>query len=169
MKRPYFAILYLLLLICQMVIYSYFQFTPLVTVSILAGMVLCIPLSVGTPLCMFIALLSGLAVDFFSEGIIGLNAASLVPVALARTGILRIYMDKDLIIRKDIFTYKKEGFGKIFTAVLTSQALFLLFYLTLDGAASRSFGLNCIHYFSSLLLSTLLSLLVVNILNGSDR
>lgn len=169
MKRQNFTVLFILLLVCQMVLYSYFQFTPLVTVSVLAAMILCVPLTVGTPFCMLIAMVSGLVVDFISEGFVGLNAASLVPVALARKGIISIFLGKDLIVRKDAFTYKREGVLKISGSVLTVQAIFFLFYITLDGVNARGLGFNTLHYFASLLVSTVLSLLVVKILTPDEK
>lgn len=169
MKRQNFTILFILLLVCQMVLYSYFQFTPLVTVSVLAAMILCVPLTVGTPLCMLIAMVSGLTVDFISEGFIGLNAASLIPVAFARKGIISIFLGKDLIVRKDAFTYKKEGALKISGSVLTAQAIFFLFYITLDGVNARGLAFNMVHFFASLLVSAILSLLVVKILTPDEK
>ena len=79
-----FGLLYTLLVICQILICNYFQFSPYAMISILPVMTLCMPLNISTVRCMLTAFVSALAVDWLSEGIIGLNAASILPVALLR-------------------------------------------------------------------------------------
>ncbi len=80
--RNSFALTYVLLTVAQMVLSNYFHFTPYMMITILPVMVLCIPTNVGTVKAMLIAFATGLAVDFFAEGTLGINAISLVPVAL---------------------------------------------------------------------------------------
>ena len=76
-----FWIYYFLLLIGEVILCNYFPFSTYVVLSMLPAMMLCIPLTVGTAGCMLIAFGSGLAVDWMSEGLIGINAAAAVPVA----------------------------------------------------------------------------------------
>ena len=76
-----FGILYVLLIICQVLMSTYTQLGPYIMLSMLPAMVLCIPTGVRTTTCMLIAFASGLAVDWLSEGFIGLNIAALLPVA----------------------------------------------------------------------------------------
>ena len=109
MKNHNFGILFILLVIAQMIICNYFQMTPYIVLSILPAMILCIPLTVSTNVCMLIAFASGLTVDWLAEGLIGINAASLVPVAMARKTIISIFLGEDLIARQDSFTFKKNG------------------------------------------------------------
>ena len=87
MKRG-FWIAYVLLLLAQLLMSNYFHVTPYIFLTILPVMVLCIPIRVGTVGAMFIACASGLVVDFLSEGVLGLNALALIPVAFARHGII---------------------------------------------------------------------------------
>ena len=111
--NQHFGILYILLVIGQIVLCNYSQLGPYVMLSMLPAMVLCIPPGVSTIAGMFIAFFSGLSVDWLSEGLIGLNAASIVPVALMRKGIIKIFLGEDLITRGDRFSYRKNGFAKI--------------------------------------------------------
>ena len=55
-----FPVLFLLLIIAQMVISNYFNFSLFVTLSILPAIVMCIPVSVSTLASMVIALDTGL-------------------------------------------------------------------------------------------------------------
>lgn len=167
--NQHFGILYVLLLICQIVLCNYSPLGPYVLLSVLPAMVLCIPLKVGTPLCMLIAFASGLAVDWLSEGLIGINAASIVPVALMRKPIARIFFGEDLLSRQDSFSFNKYGVAKISAAILTSLALFLTIYILLDGAGTRPKTFNLIYFGASLLCNWILCLLVTNILTPDDR
>lgn len=164
-----FGLMYLMLLVCQVLICNYFTFTPYVMLTLLPAMTLCIPLTVSTVGSMFIALISGLAVDWMAEGIIGLNAASLIPVALLRKTVLRLFFGEDIIIRKDSFSVRKYGNAKVGAAILLPLVIFISIYILLDGAGTRPAWFCLTKGFSSLLCSYLLSLLVVNILTPDDR
>lgn len=167
--NQHFGILYVLLLICQLVLCNYSPLGPYITLSVLPAMVLCIPLRISTISCMFIAFASGLAVDWLSEGLIGINAASLIPVALARKPIARIFFGEDLITRQDSFSFNKYGTAKISAAILTSLTIFLAIYITLDGAGTRTTLSNLAYFGASLACNWLLGLIVTNILTPDDR
>ncbi len=164
-----FGILYSLLLICQLLICNFSPFGPYVMLSMLPTMILCIPLTVNTIWCMIIAFASGLAVDWLSEGLIGLNAASLIPVALARKSIIRLFFGEDLIARSDSFSFSKFGTMKVSAALVTSLAIFLCIYIILDGAGTRPIWFNLSYFAVSLICNWFLALLVTRILTPDDR
>lgn len=164
-----FKLLYCLLLICQIVLCNFSPLGPYITLSLLPAMIFCMPMSVGTAGCMLIAFGSGLAVDWLSEGLIGINAASLVPVALARKSIVRIFFGEDLITRGDSFSLNKYGTAKVSAALMSSIAVFLLFYVILDGAGTRPMWFNLAYFGASLLCNWLLALLVTHLLTPDDR
>ena len=164
-----FGIIYVLLVICQVIICNYFHFTPYVTLTILPAMILCTPLSIGTIGCMFLAFISGLAVDWLAEGIIGLNVAAALPVALMRKPFIRVFFGEDLITRKDSFSFRKNGTSKVTAALISSISLFLVLYIFLDGAGTRPFWFNIARGAASMAASLLLSLIVVNTLAPDDR
>lgn len=167
--NQHFGILYLLLLICQIVLCNYSPLGPYIMLTLLPAMILCVPLKISTIGCMLIAFGSGLAVDWLSEGLIGINAASLVPVALARKGIIRIFFGEDLITRSDSFSFNKYGIAKVSAAIMTSIALFLVMYIILDGAGTRPLWFNIAYLGASLIANWLLGLIVTNILTPDDR
>lgn len=165
----HFGILYTLLVIGQAVLCNYAALGPYVTLSMLPAMVLCIPTSMSTVTCMLIAFVSGLSVDWMSEGILGLNAAAIVPVSLLRNWIIKIFMGEDLITRGDRFTFKKNGAGKISAAAVFVVAIFLAIYIFLDGAGTRPTWFNMTRFGVSLICNLLLSYAVINILSPDDR
>ena len=164
-----FGILYILLLICQVLLCNYFQITPYAMITLLPAMILCIPLTISTIGCMLIAFASGLAVDWLAEGVIGLNAAALMPVALLRKSLIRIYFGEDLITRKDSFSLRKYVIAKVSAALFSALAVFLIIYIVLDGAGTRTILFNLIRGGITLILSYLVSLIVVNSLTPDDR
>lgn len=164
-----FRTLYILLLICQIVLCNYTYFGPYVMLSILPAMVLCIPLSVSTPLCMFIAFASGLTVDWISEGLIGLNASALVPVAFMRKHLISMFIGKDLIVRDENFSIRKNGFMKVFFALLTATTIFVCIYVTLDGAGARPLWFTMTRIGVSLACNLALSFIVTNTLTEEEK
>ena len=162
-------VLYVCLLICQIALCNFAHLGPYIMLSILPAMIMCIPLSVNTTICMLIAFASGLSVDWLSEGLIGINAASLVPVALARKNLIRVILGEDMINRMDSFSIRKNGLGKILTLMIASGIIFLAVYITLDGAGTRPFWFCATRFWVSLLVNTGLAILVTNILSPDDR
>ena len=87
-----FGILYVLLVIGQVIMCNYTYLGPYVMLSMLPAMIFCLPTKFNTVTCMLIAFGSAFAVDWLSEGLIGINMAALVPAALARNGVIKIFL-----------------------------------------------------------------------------
>lgn len=164
-----FGILYMLLVIAQILLCNYGQFSPYVMLTILPAMVLCIPPGVSTTMGMLIAFVSGLSIDWLSEGLLGLNAAAILPVALMRKSIIKIFLGEDLISRGDRFSYRKNGFGKISLAQSVCLAVFLTLYIILDGAGTRPVDFCLIKGGISFACNFLIAIVITNILSPDDR
>ena len=121
MRNRTFWIAYLLLLVAQLVISNFFRVTPYVMLSILPVMVLCISTRINTFWTMLIAFASGLVVDLLSEGVLGLNALAIVPVAFLRNAIIQLIFGKELFARKEDFTLRSSGFAQVGLALLLAQ------------------------------------------------
>lgn len=169
MRGQNFRLYYFLLLIGQILLCNYFPFGMYVVLSLLPAMILCIPLTIGTAGCMLIAFASGLAVDWLSEGLLGINAAALVPVALLRKPFIRLFLGEDLITRKDSFSFRKNGAGKISMTMILALAVFLGIYIFLDGAGTRPVLIDLARFAASLICCWPLALLVTDILTPDDR
>jgi hypothetical protein len=118
---------------------------------------------------MLIAFATGLSVDWLAEGLIGINASALIPVAYARKTLIRIFLGEDLISRKETFSFRKNGVGKILTALAVAYLMFFAFYIFLDGAGTKTFSFNFLRFILSLLLSLILGLIVTGSLTKEDR
>lgn len=164
-----FLLRFLLLLVAQILLCNYFHVTQYIMLSILPAMILCLPTKTGTTAAMFIAFASALAVDFLAEGLIGINAIALVPVALCRRELCRAIFGSELIVRGDAFSISRNGAVKVIFALTVVQSLFLLVYLWADGAAARPLMFNALRFACSLVAGVLLSIPVTRILCPEDR
>lgn len=169
MRRANFIVLYVIMVICQMIITNYLHISPFLMLSILPVCVLCIPLSRSTTEALLIAFVTGLCVDMLAEGTYGINTMSLLPVAYARKGIVRLIFGKDHIVRSEDFSFRKNGIGKVTLAILVVQLVFLTIYIFADGAGVRPLWFNLIRLAVSLIAGVLISLVVAKQLIPDDR
>ena len=169
MKQTRFFFVYLLLLIVQICIFNYFRLSQFVVLSILPVMVLLIPIRNSTTTAMIIAFLSGLAVDFLSDGMLGLSSLSLVPVAFCRRSIIRLVFGSEVLARGEDLSIQKNGIPHILTGVIISTALFLAIYIWADGAGMRPALFNLIKFAASLTLSSLISVFITRTMTQDDR
>ena len=167
--RKTFTLTYILLVIAQMVLSNYFHFTPLVMLTILPAMVLCIPTKVNTFWAMVIAFATGLAVDWLAEGTLGINALSLVPVAFVRKTLIGMVFGVEPFEQKENLSIRKYGFARISFAIILLTALFLAIYIMADCAGTRPLWFMATEFGMSLLASYLMSILLVNLLSYDDR
>lgn len=164
-----FTVTYILLAVAQMVICNYFKVSPYVYVTILPAMILALPLKIGTIGSMAVAFVTGLGVDFLAEGIIGLNALALVPVALVRLPLLQMVMGDEDSGKENPFGARSASFGKILLAVTIAYAIFTAVYVIADGAGVRPFWFNAARFGASLICDSLLALLVIHVLTPDAR
>lgn len=169
MRKSYTTLVYLLLVVVQILLCNYFHVTPYITLSILPIMILCLPLKISTVAAMIIAFVTGLSVDFLAEGLIGINALALVPVAYVRKSIIGFVFGEDLISRGEDFSIRKNGLGEVSMAILLVQSLFLIIYIAADGAGTRPFWFNAARFGASLAAGYLVALLLVDTLVPDSR
>jgi rod shape-determining protein MreD len=169
MRKSGFFAVYAILVVAQMLLSNYFHLTQYILLSILPVMVLCIPLNVSTSASMVIAFVTGLLVDLLSEGLLGLNALALVPVAFARKEMVRLIFGEELLARGEDFSVRRSGLGQVVLAMVLAQALFLFIYIWADSAGTRPFWFNFLRFICSLPAGVLVSLLVVDTLAPDSR
>lgn len=167
--RNNFTLTYLLFVVVQMLLSNFFHFTPYLVLTILPAMVFCIPTKTGPVWTMIIAFLTGFAVDYFAEGTLGINALSLVPVALLRRPVIELICGSEPFERKESVTIRKYGFPRISLAIIIVQFVFLSIYVTADCAGTRPFWFIAARVLLSVLISYLVSMAIVNLLTDDDR
>ncbi|MBR6345947.1 MAG: hypothetical protein IKR69_00995 [Bacteroidales bacterium] len=169
MRRRQFILTWIILLVVQMFLCNYFQFTPIVTLSILPAMILCLPLSVGTVPALFIAFGAGFTVDFLADGVIGLNVFALVAVAALRRPILRLVFGTELFSRGEDITIRRNGLLPVSIAIVFAELVFFILYTIADGAGTRTFLFNFGRVMLSTLTSFILCLVAADTLLGENN
>lgn len=169
MRRSIFWLNYALLVVVQLLLSNFLRVSPYIMLTILPFMVLCISIRVETVGAMFIAAATGLTVDFLTEGVIGLNTISLIPVAFCRNGIIRLVFGTELFARREDFSPQRNGFGKTLLALLIAQSLFLVIYIWIDSAGMRTLSFNALRFGISLVTGMLVSLFTLGILAPDPR
>ena len=158
-----------ILVVAQMLICNYLHISMYLTLSLLPVIILCIPTRIDTLRAMLIAFAAGFAVDFAAEGVIGLNIAALLPVALMRRTLCGAIFGDELLSRNDDFSIRKYGLYKVIFAVAIVQATFLAVYIWADCGAARPFGENFIRGLVSFVAGMLLSVPIADMLTKEER
>ena len=168
MKQNYF-IMYLIIVGVQLLICNYFHVTAYITLSLLPCAILCMPTKIGPSSAMLIAFATGLTVDFLAEGIVGINALALVPVAGARRWIFDMIIGKEIIASGEDISMKKLGVGAMLPAIVIAQSIFLFIYIWADGASARPAMFNILRFVLSLITGSALSLIMAQMLDPNER
>ena len=157
MRHWNLSVKYLLLLAAQVLVWNYFNFTPLLTVTILPVMILCLPLGCSVSMSLIIAFASGFAADF-------LTILALVPVAFLRRPLLSMVFGSELLARGEEVSSRRLGRTKMLIAITLSTALFLLIYITADSAGTSPLWAMAVKFAASLALSSAISLPIADLL-----
>lgn len=169
MKTEHYFLTFFILTVAQILVCNYLNLSHYITLSFLPLLVLCIPIRYGTIPSMLVAFAAGLSVDIFSEGVIGLNALSLVPVAALRIPIISAVFGTGLLARKEDLSIGKHGFFKFSTAILIAQAIFLVLYIWTDGAGMRTFSFNLLKFLCSLGAGFVVSIFILVSVSNNNR
>lgn len=163
MKSSRFIICFVLMLAIQLVLARYAQ-TPHMYICMLPAMIMCLPMALPTWLCCVIAFACGMSVDFLADGMLGLNAAALLPVALCNKYFVGTFINSDIVERNYSFSFWQNGLGKIGGTLLLHVLIYSVIYTLLDTLDSRDITFILIKMLCSILASTVFGLVVINIL-----
>ena len=151
---------YLILVAAQVLLWNFCTFTQFLMIVYLPAMILFLPVKQNSALSMLIAFVTGLAVDFFAGSPLGLSSLALVPVAFLRKYIIILIFGSELYSRNENLSVGRQGWEKIFFAIILSTALFLAVYIIADSAGTRPEWIDLVKGTVSLLVSTPLSLYI---------
>lgn len=133
-------------------------------ISLLPAMILCFPTWRPTWWVMTAAFLSGLAVDVLADGMPGLNACAIIPVAALQKPLISLCIDDEIVERNYSFSFHQNGLFKIGMALLLSELLFFIIYVNVDGAGCRTFGFNFLKIIISVAASFAAGMLAITVL-----
>lgn len=169
MRSNRFFLIYLCIVALQVLICNYLNLSYYLTLCLLPVIVILIPVRYSTITAMLIAAASGFVVDILGDGVLGLNMLAIVPVALARKGLLKVIFGQEVFAQDEDVTIKKYGIFKFLGFIAIAQALFLLIYILADGAGTRPFWFNALRFGISLVAGILVSLFIADNLTKDYR
>lgn len=167
--RISFFWMFVILTVAQMLITNYLHLSYYITLSLLPTLILFLPIRIGTVGAMVIAFITGFAVDFFAEGLIGINMLALVPVAFIRRSLLSLVFGGEIFSRQEDPSARKSGVGSLLLAILLAETLFLIIYIWADGAGVRPTWFNLLRFVCSLVIGTALSMFAADLLTGDKN
>ncbi len=163
-----FIATWLILVVCQIVICDCIFLGPLVTVTLLPALVMFLPLNTRTEITMLIAFAAGFVIDWLADGVLGLNMAALVPVALLQKPLVRLFIGEDAVVRSEALSAPKSGWPRMLALITVATAIFLLIYVILDGAGERTAGFTAARFGCSLAASFPLAAIIAHIFSSGN-
>lgn len=155
---------YLLVLVAQILLAVFFNFSQFVIMVFLPVMIMCLSTRRSTVYSMVVAFVLGFAVDFFSSGMLGLASVALVPVGAVRRMVIGLVFGSEIFERGEELSFSRLGVHKFVLCVFMLTALYLLVYIWVDGAGTRELWFNAVKFLLSLLASGTVSVFVARIL-----
>ena len=162
--RQRYILTYLILLAIQIVLGDLLNLSQYVIICFLPVMILSLPITHSTTRLLVIAFVSAMAVDFFTNGMLGLNICALLPVALARNRLIRLVFGSELLSRQEDISIHKQGGGKVLLAILLATTLFFAVFIPVDCAGTRSVSFMVVRLLVSVALSSAVSYYVAGVL-----
>lgn len=164
MREDRFVIFFVLLLIAQILISNFFDFSQWVVITFLPALILCLPLKMPSPWVIIISFVTGFIVDFFFTGMLGMTSAALLPVGFLRSRTFKILFGEEIFLRGEDLSIAKHGSVKVSFAVFLSLVLFLLILIWIDAAGTRPVWFILAKLAASLPGSFIVSLFIVHML-----
>lgn len=165
----HFSIVFAVMLLLQLVLVKYCQIGHMIYISILPAMILCQPTSRPTPLVILLAFLTGMCVDLLADGVVGLNTAALLPLALIQKPVIRLMIDEDVVERHYSFSFFRHGYIRVGGALLVMTLLYMILYMVLDNAGDRTAGFVILRIFLSSLVSMIFAMVATAMLSPKQK
>lgn len=169
MQNKVFITRFAVLLAIQLVLAKYCQIGQFVYISILPAMILCMPTSRPSWWVTVAAFLSGLLVDGLADGVPGLNAAAILPVAVSQKAIIRMLIDQEAVKREYDLSFRENGYLRVSLGISACTLLFMIIYVTADCIHSESFILILLKILCSSIVSFIFGMAVFSVLTTSGK
>ena len=137
----------------QILIDEFINIWPLFHIFVFPFFIISLPISINRSLYLILAMLFGLTVDMFVDGVLGLNALAGLVVAYFRMPILRLQFARSLIEGMNRVSILEAGLLKYILFNLILYIIFILVYTLLDTLYSASFIVAIFWLFVNTILS----------------
>lgn len=132
------SIYIILIVIIQTIIANFIYAGAYITISLLPFILLMLPMQWSTARVLAISVLVSLPADVFAEGVIGLNMASLLPAALVREWMIRIFAAGGQRDREGTVSSDWLGRGRMIIFISVILIVFLALYVIIECSGTRS-------------------------------
>lgn len=124
---------YVFLLIVQTICNNYLDLSVYLKILVFPAFILNFPLNAGKPVLLLVSFVSGLTVDLLSNDVMGLFTAALLPLALARDGILSMTASKKSFRMPDYYDLDEIPQQNRVSYYLVSLLLFHVLYFGIEA------------------------------------
>lgn len=132
MKNGKLAI-FIIITILQIIICKYLGFSILVTVNLLPAVMLFAKVELSPLVLMLLGFGAGMTVDLFGEGLIGLNAFSMVLLAALRQPLHNMVLGKTNISERGYIDYDAIPSLRLIFTIAITLIIYFIPYMILDG------------------------------------
>lgn len=154
-------ILYCILLIAiQLLLDNYLDLGIYIYLFIVPYFILFLPYRYKTIPTMFLAFFAGLAIDFLSNGVLGLNAGALTTMALFRQSFMQLVVNEQSMDKYETPTLKDMGILRYSLFVLLSYLVFFITFSLLDNFGSGMVLISILKTIISSISNTVLIVII---------
>ena len=161
MKSYRYILVFLIMVVVQVLLDNFFPLSRYVLISVLPALILVLPVDTRPLVAMLLSFALGLAVDFFSTGMLGMSSLALVPVGLVRSAVIAGVFGDELTSRGDELSVQRLGVPKMVLTCLILCSVFFVVYVLVDSAGTVSFWPAALRFALSTLVSTPVCVFVV--------
>lgn len=147
------------LILIQILISGYINIWPVLYIAVFPFVIIILPQQINKFLLLVLAALLGLAVDFISDGILGLNAAAATALAFFKDPILRLTVSKTSLDNLSGVTEYALGSSKFILYTVLLYSVFFLFYMGLDSIGYYTFGYTLLRFSVNIVVNTIITVL----------
>lgn len=154
MKNYRFILIYIVMVVVQVLLVNFFPLSRYLLVSVLPALILVLPVDTRAIPAMLVSFALGFAVDFFSNGMLGISSLALVPAGLVRGAVIDGVFGDELSSRGDELSVQRLGVPKMVLASLILCSVYFLVYIWADSAGTVPFWPATLRFALSVLVST---------------
>lgn len=166
--RTRFWLIYVLLAIVQILLGNFLNLGQYIIICLLPLLVFSIPMDLSDTGALLVTFATGFAVDFLTNGVLGLTVIALLPLAFMRRWLFSLVFGSEIFARGERISLQKHGMPKIALAIVVFTAIFFAIYVWVDAAGTRSLGFNTLRWLLSTLCSCLVEIPVARLLSGEE-
>lgn len=128
-----------IVVLIQLFLCNFVNLGTYISISLLPGLILCLPLRMKKWQMMIYAFVISLVIDAFGIAVYGLTACSLLPVAFFYPNIAMFFFGMDCLDKGETISFGKYSSVQILSMIFVTYLLFFAIYFLFEPFESNSF------------------------------